>query len=57
MRAGATAAAATGIEFVRTFLPPTTPVLKFDKPFMVFLRNRETRSVLFMGKIVNPAEK
>ncbi|KAJ8285171.1 hypothetical protein GJAV_G00023110 [Gymnothorax javanicus] len=55
--AGATAAAATGIEIVETALLPDPPVLKFDRPFMVFLCSHDTRSILFMGRIVNPAEK
>uniref|UniRef100_A0A0E9WQA4 Thyroxine-binding globulin n=1 Tax=Anguilla anguilla TaxID=7936 RepID=A0A0E9WQA4_ANGAN len=54
--AGATAAAATGIEIMLDSII-FTPVLKFNHPFMVFVLNRETRSILFMGKIVNPAEK
>ncbi|XP_061116606.1 alpha-1-antiproteinase 2-like [Conger conger] len=56
--AGATAAAATGIEVRATsaLFPAPTPVLKFDCPFMVFVLNRDTRSIMFMGKIVNPAK-
>ncbi|XP_035235554.1 alpha-1-antitrypsin-like protein CM55-SI isoform X2 [Anguilla anguilla] len=54
--AGATATAATGVQFV-DYSARYTPALMFDRPFMVFVLNRETRSVLFMGKIVNPAEK
>ncbi|XP_036383079.1 alpha-1-antitrypsin-like isoform X2 [Megalops cyprinoides] len=57
--AGTEAAAATAVEIMLTsaLMPHPTPVLKFDRPFMVFVVNRETRSILFMGKIVNPAEK
>ncbi|KAJ8348987.1 hypothetical protein SKAU_G00275760 [Synaphobranchus kaupii] len=56
--AGATATAATGVEVtLRSSFVFKAPVLKFDRPFMVFVINHETRSILFMGKIVNPAEK
>ncbi|KAI1900468.1 hypothetical protein AGOR_G00050250 [Albula goreensis] len=53
---GATAAAATGVglmplSFVRY------PVLRFDRPFMVIMCEQETKSVLFLGKIVNPSKK
>ncbi|XP_061116619.1 alpha-1-antiproteinase 2-like [Conger conger] len=57
-KAGATAAAATGIEIGMLGIPYPSlepPVLKFDHPFMIFVLSRETRSILFMGKIVNPA--
>ncbi|KAG9329592.1 hypothetical protein JZ751_003573 [Albula glossodonta] len=56
--AGATAAAATGMEITPLGqILRSTPELKFDRPFMVFLLNRDTRSILFMGKIVNPNKK
>ncbi|XP_064152912.1 alpha-1-antitrypsin-like [Anguilla rostrata] len=54
--AGTTATAATGVEITERGLLIDPPVMKFDHPFMVFLLSRETRSILFMGKIVNPAE-
>ncbi|KAJ8262918.1 hypothetical protein COCON_G00153750 [Conger conger] len=53
--AGATAAAVTGVEVSERTLPSPVRILKFDHPFMVFLLSRETKSILFMGKIVNPA--
>ncbi|XP_067461646.1 hibernation-specific plasma protein HP-55-like [Thunnus thynnus] len=51
--AGATVAAATGIEF--KFLSWTIyPVLKFNRPFMVLITEHTTENILFMGKIINP---
>lgn len=54
--AGVTAAAATGVVLM-PFSSRRTPVLKFDRPFMVFVMDRETKNILFMGKIINPANK
>nr|XP_023858434.1 alpha-1-antitrypsin isoform X2 [Salvelinus alpinus]XP_023858435.1 alpha-1-antitrypsin isoform X3 [Salvelinus alpinus] len=54
--AGATAAAATGVVLM-PLSSRHTPVLKFDRPFMVFVMDRETKNILFMGKIINPANK
>ncbi|KAG5841225.1 hypothetical protein ANANG_G00197300 [Anguilla anguilla] len=54
--AGTTATAATGVEIAERGIVIDPPAMKFDRPFMVFLLSRETRSILFMGKIVNPAE-
>ncbi|TKS79023.1 Hibernation-specific plasma protein HP-55 CM55-ML Hibernator-specific blood complex, 55 kDa subunit [Collichthys lucidus] len=51
--AGATAAAATGIGITLMSFRHV-PVLKFDRPFMVMIIERNTEDILFMGKIVNP---
>ncbi|KAI1900469.1 hypothetical protein AGOR_G00050260 [Albula goreensis] len=43
--AGTVATAATGIEITtRSMMFPPTPVLKFDRPFMVFVINHDTRT-------------
>ncbi|XP_068560029.1 serpin A3-5-like [Cebidichthys violaceus] len=51
--AGATAAAATGIGITLLSFR-TIPVLKFNRPFMVVITERDTEKILFMGKIINP---
>ncbi|KAF7199209.1 alpha-1-antitrypsin-like protein CM55-MS [Nothobranchius furzeri] len=50
---GATAAAATGIGFIPLSYH-FVPELKFNRPFMVIVTERNTKHTLFMGKIVNP---
>ncbi|XP_037537067.1 serine protease inhibitor A3K [Nematolebias whitei] len=51
--AGATAAAATGIS-IRLLSLRIVPDLKFNRSFMLFILERSTKNILFMGKIVNP---
>ncbi|XP_041642719.1 serine protease inhibitor 2.1-like [Cheilinus undulatus] len=51
--AGATAAAATGIGIMLMSFR-NVPILKFNRPFMVAIIERNTENILFMGKIVNP---
>ncbi|MCJ8747015.1 hypothetical protein PDJAM_G00148560 [Pangasius djambal] len=52
--AGAEATAVTGIGFM-PFSARIIEMLKFDRPFMIFIVDQKTTNVLFMGKIVNPA--
>ncbi|XP_062398708.1 serine protease inhibitor A3N-like [Sardina pilchardus] len=51
---GSTATAATGVGFMPM---SATYKITFDRPFMVLISNRDTRSILFLGKVVNPAKK
>jgi serpin B len=52
--AGTEAAAATGVVVGTTSLPaPAT--IRFDRPFLFFLRDTETGTVLFVGRVTNPA--
>ncbi|KAF7231376.1 alpha-1-antitrypsin homolog [Nothobranchius furzeri] len=49
---GTEAAAVTTIEIMPMSLPET---VRINRPFLVFIMEHSTRSILFMGKISNPA--
>ncbi|RMB98784.1 hypothetical protein DUI87_25003 [Hirundo rustica rustica] len=51
---GTEAAAASSIDFLPYSAPP---IVKFNHPFLLLIVDQYTQSILFMGKIVNPAEK
>ncbi|XP_059579174.1 alpha-1-antitrypsin [Alligator mississippiensis] len=51
---GTEAAAATVIEIMVGASMDPPPVIKFNRPFLMWIVERDTRSILFMGKIVNP---
>ncbi|XP_029019888.1 serpin A3-6-like [Betta splendens] len=50
---GATASGATGIGITLLSFQHT-PVLKFNKAFMLAILDRNTQNILFTGKIINP---
>lgn len=51
---GAEAAAATAVVMEMRGLPPPPPVFRADHPFLFFIRENQTRSILFLGRIVQP---
>ncbi len=52
---GTEAAAATAVSMMKAALPPTTPVFKADHPFLFLIRDKNTGSILFMGRVWNPS--
>ncbi len=54
---GTEAAAATGVVMGITSAPPTSiAVFKADHPFVFVILHKPTGSILFMGRLTNPAE-
>ncbi|XP_068004943.1 plasma serine protease inhibitor-like [Melanerpes formicivorus] len=53
--AGTTAAGATAMILNRVFHHTVT--IKFNKPFIILISDKETSTILFMGKIVDPTKK
>jgi serpin B len=55
---GTEAAAATAVVITRAALPAPRPrvVFRADHPFVFLLRDRQTGSILFLGRLSNPAQ-
>ncbi|NWV15214.1 A1AT2 antiproteinase, partial [Ptilonorhynchus violaceus] len=51
--AGTEAAGATAIILTRVFYPSVT--IKFNRPFIILISEKQTGTMLFMGKIVDPS--
>lgn len=53
---GTEAAAATGVVMKLTSIgPDRTPVFRADHPFIFTIRDNESGSILFLGRVMNPA--
>jgi serpin B len=52
---GTEAAAATGVIVGTTSAPTVQVSLTIDRPFLFFIRDRISNSILFMGRIVDPS--
>jgi len=51
---GTEAAAATGITIGATSIGPRQPVFRADHPFLFLIRDNQTGSILFLGRVMNP---
>ena len=54
---GTEAAAATGVVMDLTSVPSEPiPVFRADRPFIFLIQEKETKTILFMGRLVNPEQ-
>ena len=51
---GTEAAAATGVVVGVTSVAPSPPIFKADHPFVFFIRDNSSQSILFFGRVLNP---
>lgn len=51
---GTEAAAATGVTMALTSVPLPPPVFRADHPFIFLIRDNQTGSILFLGRLENP---
>ncbi len=52
---GSEAAAATGVVVGVTSIAPSPPIFKADHPFVFFIRDNKSQSILFIGRMLNPS--
>jgi len=51
---GTEATAATGTVFTTRGITPVIPKFRADHPFIFFIRHNPSKSILFIGKVINP---
>jgi len=54
--AGTEAAAATAVIMRETAMPGIPIEVTIDQPFIFLIRDIETNTILFIGRVVNPAD-
>jgi len=51
---GTEAAAATTVHMLESAIPESSEIFDADHPFLYLIQHKETGTILFMGKVVNP---
>jgi serpin B len=51
---GTEAAAATVVIIGTTSMPPPTPVINVNRPFLYLIRETTTGTIVFMGQVTDP---
>jgi serpin B len=54
---GTEAAAATGVGMIATSIESPPPVFKADHPFIFLIRDNQSGSILFLGRMANPVSQ
>lgn len=54
---GTEAAAATAVVMMTTSMRSPLPIFRADHPFIFMIKDNQTGSILFMGKVVDPSKK
>jgi serpin B len=53
---GTEAAASTAVGFTLASVPEPVPTFRADHPFIFVIRDNNTGSILFMGRLVDPSK-
>jgi serpin B len=54
---GTEAAAATAVGMTTTAIPKPPVIFRADHPFVFLIKDNRSGSILFMGKLINPAKQ
>lgn len=54
---GTEAAAATGVSIGKTSMQQQIPIFRADHPFIFIIQDKQSGSILFLGRVINPAKE
>jgi serpin B len=53
---GTEAAAATGVVIMEVSAPLSPTVVRVDRPFIFFIYERDSATILFIGRVIDPSK-